>query len=104
MRGRFRVSLSNQVSQGMFKFTDGQETAIVEFVKEHPKLYYKEHGRFHDRLKKEVLWAEISTKMCLQPFDVRKWFESQITRYGKLSKQQSGQAQTVLGLPADGFH
>ena len=29
-------------------FTDCQEHAIVEFVKEHPELY-KEHGLFHNR-------------------------------------------------------
>ena len=73
-------------------FTDSQETAIVEFVKEHPVLYDKEHARFHDRQKKEALWAEISAELKLQPFDVRRWFESQRTRYGKLSKLQSGQA------------
>ena len=73
-------------------FTDSQETAIVEFVKEHPELYDKEHARFHDRQKKEALWAEISAELKLQPFDVRRWFESQRTRYGKLSKLQSGQA------------
>ena len=60
-------------------FTDSQETAIVGFVKEHPELYDKEHARFHDRQK-------------LQPFDVRRWFKSQRTHYGKLSKLQSGQA------------
>ena len=73
-------------------FTDSQETAIVEFMKEHPELYDKEHARFHDRQKKEALWAEISAELKLQPFDVRRWFESQRTRYGKLSKLQSGQA------------
>ena len=36
-------------------FTDSQEHAIVEFVKEHPELYDKEHGRFHDRQAKEAL-------------------------------------------------
>ena len=72
-------------------FTDSQETAIVEFVKEHPELYDKEHARFHDRQKKEALWAEISAELKLQPFDVRRWFESQRTHYGKLSKLQSGQ-------------
>ena len=70
-------------------FTDSQETAIVEFVKEHPELYDKEHARFHDRQKKEALWAEISAELKLQPFDVRRWFKSQRTRYGKLSKLQS---------------
>ena len=36
--------------------------------------------------------AEISAELKLQPFDVRRWFESQRTCYGKLSKLQSGQA------------
>ena len=73
-------------------FTDSQEIAIVEFVKEHPEMYDKENGCFHDRHRKEALWAEISAELKLQPFDVTRWFESQITRYGKLSKLQSGQA------------
>ena len=51
-------------------FSDSQETAIVEFVKEHPELYEKEHARFYDRQKKEALWAEISAELKLQPFDV----------------------------------
>ena len=72
-------------------FTDSHVTAIVEFVKEHPELYDKEHACFHDRQKKEALWAEISAELKLQPFDVRRWFESQRTLYGKLSKLQSGQ-------------
>ena len=73
-------------------FTDTQEVSIVEFVKQHPELYDKEHPRFHDRTRRETLWAEIATELHLQPFDVRRWFESQRTRYGKLSKLQSGQA------------
>ena len=73
-------------------FTDTQEVSIVEFVKQHPELYDKEHPRFHDRTRRETLWAEIAAELHLQPFDVRHWFESQRTRYGKLSKLQSGQA------------
>ena len=73
-------------------FTDSEEVSIVEFVKLHPELYDKEHSRFHDRTRREALWAEISAELKLQPFDVRRWFESQRTRYGKLSKLQSGQA------------
>ena len=61
-------------------------------MNEHPELYDKEHGRFHDRQKKGALWAEISAELKLQPFDVRRFFESKRTRYGKLSRQQSGQA------------
>ena len=36
-------------------FTDSHENAIVEFVKEHPELYDKEHGHFHDRHRKGAL-------------------------------------------------
>ena len=35
-------------------------------------MYDKEHGRFHDRQKKEALWAEISAELKLQPFDGKK--------------------------------
>ena len=73
-------------------FTDSHEAAIVEFVREHSELYDKEKASFHNRQKKEALWAEISAELKLQPFDVRRWFESQRTHYGKLSKLQSGQA------------
>ena len=73
-------------------FTDSGEVSIVEFVKLHPELYDKEHSRFHDRNRREALWAEISAELKLQPFDVRRWFESQRTHYGKLSQLQSGQA------------
>ena len=76
-------------------FTDSQETAIVEFVKEHPELYDKEHAHFHDR-QKEALWAEISAELKLQPFGVRRGFESQRTRYGKLSKLQPGQVPSEM--------
>ena len=63
-------------------FTDSQEISIVEFVKLHPELYDKEHPCFHDMNRREALWAEISAELKLQPFDVRRWFESQRTRYG----------------------
>ena len=77
-------------------FSDSQETAIVEFVKDHPELYGKENARFHDGHRKEALWSEIAEKLNLRSIDVKRWFESQRTRYGKLSKQQSGQAPESL--------
>ena len=88
--------LAAQTARVCATFTDSQETAIMEFVKVHPELYDKEHGRFHDRRKKEDLWAEISAELKLQPFHVRTCFESQRMHYGKLSKQQSGQAQREM--------
>ena len=69
-------------------FTDSQEIAIVEFVKEHPELYDKEHGRFHDRPRKEALWADISAELKLQLFDVRRWFELWKALQASLAKPQ----------------
>ena len=46
-------------------FTDSQEISIVEFVKQHPELYDKDHPRFHDRTRREALWAEISAELKL---------------------------------------
>ena len=77
-------------------FTDSQEISIVEIVKQHKELYDKEHPRVHDRNRREVLWAEISAELKLQPFDVRRWFKSQRTRYGKLPKLQSGKASREM--------
>ena len=82
-------------------FIDSQDISIVEFVKQHPELYDKEHPRFHHRTKREALWAEISAKLKLKPFDVRRWLQSQRTHYGKLSKGDD--QETVLGLSTDGF-
>ena len=61
-------------------------------MKDHPEVYDKKHARFHDRESREAVWSEISAELKLQLFDVRRWFESQRTHYGKLSKLQSGQA------------
>ena len=84
--------LESHSSAKRARVCDSQEAAIVEFVKEHPELYDKENAHFHDGQKKEAFWAEISAELKLQLFDVRRWIESQRTRYGKLSKLQSGQA------------
>ena len=77
-------------------------TAIVEFVKEHTELYDKEHGRFHDRQRKEAIWAEISAELKLQPFDVRRWLWQALQATVWTSPKGDDQ-ETVLGLPADGF-
>ena len=89
-------------------FTDSQEHAIVEFVKQHPGLYDKKNAHFRDRQRKEALWAEISAELKLQPFDVRRWFESENLLWQTIQatvwpSPKGDDQETVLGLPADGF-
>ena len=52
--------------------SDSEEEAIVEFVKQHEELYDKTNDSFKDMQKK--------------------WFDTQHTRYGKLTQTKSGQA------------
>ena len=78
---------------------ESQENAIVEFVKEHTEVYDKEHGRFHDRQRKEALWAEISAELKLQPLNSL-WQALQATVW---PSPKGDDQETVLGLPADGF-
>ena len=67
--------------------SDSDKEAIVEFVKQHKELYDKTNDNFKDKQKKERLWewlAPIKT--------VKKWFDTQHTRYGKLTQTKSRQA------------
>ena len=71
-------------------FSDSQEIVNVEFVKDYSELYDKENGRFHGRHRKEALRSKLAEELNLSAIDIERWFESQRTRYGKLSKQQCG--------------
>ena len=72
--------------------SDSDEEAIVEFVKQHEELYDKTNDSFKDRQKKERLWETLTTTRNLPVSTVKKWFETQHTRYGKLTQTKPGQA------------
>ena len=71
--------------------SDSDEEAIVEFAKEHEELYDKTH-KFKDKHRKEGFWDRLAASRKLSVNTVKKWFETQCTRYGKLTQTQSGQA------------
>ena len=71
--------------------SDSDEEAIVEFVKQHKELYDKTNDNFKDKQKKERLWEQVAATRNL-PMPAKKWFETQHTRYGKLTQTKSGQA------------
>ena len=66
--------------------------AIMEFVKQHEKLYDKTNNSFKDKHKKERLWEILEATRHLPVNTVKKWFKTQHTRYGKLTQTKSGQA------------
>ena len=72
--------------------SDSDEEAIMEFVKQHEKLYDKTNDSFKDKQKKEETWGAASSYRNLPVRTVKKWFDTQHTRYGKLTHTKSGQA------------
>ena len=71
--------------------SDSDEEAIAEFIKQHKELYDKTNDSFKDKQKKEQLWEQLSASRNLPVETVKKWFETQRTRYGKLTQTKSGQ-------------
>ena len=64
--------------------SDSDEEAIVKFVKQHEELYDKTKDSFKDKQKKERLWETLATTST-----VKKLFETQRTRYSKLTQTKS---------------
>ena len=72
--------------------SDSDKEAIVEFIKQHEKLYDKTNDSFKDKQKKERLWEQLASTRNLPIKTVKKWFQTQRTRYGKLTQMKSRQA------------
>ena len=64
----------------------------MEFIKQHEKLYDKTNNSFKDKQKKKRLWEQLAATRNLPVKTVNEWFETQCTRYGKLTQTKSGQA------------
>ena len=70
--------------------SDSDEEAIVEFVKQNAELYDKNYMKFKDNQRKERLLERQAASRNLSVNTVKKWFETQLTRYGKLTYMKSG--------------
>ena len=71
--------------------SDSDEEAIVEFIKQHEEKYDKTNDSFKDKQKKERLLVQLAATRNLPVKTVKKWFDTQHTRYGKLTQTKSGQ-------------
>ena len=74
--------------------SNSDEESIMDFVKQHEELFEKTHVKFKDKQKKERLWETITVTASrnLPVSTLKKWVETQRTRYGKLTQTKSGQA------------
>ena len=98
---RVRTDMDTNVESTQIKLKKGQmksiflsdsdEEAIMEFVKQHKELYDKTNNSFKDTQKKEGLWEQLAATRNLPVKAVKNWFNTQRTRYGKLTQTKSGQ-------------
>ena len=72
--------------------SDSDEEPSWSYVKQHEELYDKTNDSFKDKQKKERLWEQLAATRNLPIKTVKNWFETQRTRYGKLTQTKSGQA------------
>ena len=88
-------STQSRQNKGQMKsifLSDSDEEAIVEFVKQNVELYDKTHAKFQDKHRKEGLWERLAASRNLSVNTVKMCFETQHTRYGKLTPMKSRQA------------
>ena len=88
-------STQSRQKKGQMKsifLSDSDEDAIMEFVKQHEELYDKTNDSFKDMQKKERLWEQLAATINLPVKTWKKWFDTQRTRYGKLTQTKSEQA------------
>ena len=87
-------STQSRQKKGQMKsifLNDSDEEAIVEFVKQHEELYDNTNDSFKDKQKKKGLWEQLAATRNLPVKTVKKWFDTQCSRYGKLTQTKSGQ-------------
>ena len=88
-------STQSRQKKGQMKsifLSDSDKEVIVEFIKQHEELYDKTNNSFKDKQKKERLWEQLAATRNLPIKFMNKWFETEGTRYGKLTQMKSGQA------------
>ena len=70
--------------------SDSDKEAIVDVVKQHEELYDMTNDSFKTSRRKTL--ESLTATRNLPVKTVKKWFETQRTRYGKLTQTKSGQA------------
>ena len=72
--------------------TDSDKEAVVDFVKDSKELYDNIDEHVEEKARKEFLWEQFAKSRKLSVKVCKTWFDSQRTRYGKLTQLKSGQA------------
>jgi len=79
-------------------FTDDEELMLAEWLEAHPYLFNKKLKDYKNADKKNELWSSMAIKLNRDEKMLRVWYKSLRTRYGRLIKKASGQADTDAEL------
>ena len=69
---------------------------VVEYLKENPILYNRKLKEYKDKTKRDACWGIMAERLGISTEDIKKWFQSMRTVYGKVTITKSGQAQAEL--------
>ena len=72
------------------------EAALVDWLKGSPMFWNKGLNAYKCEKQKKELWHKKAAEFKLTPTQLKRWYYTMRTAYGKLSKTQSGQEAKVL--------
>ena len=87
---RVRTDIDTDVESTQSRQKKGQMKSI--FLSDSDEETIVELDSFKDKQKKEQLWEQLAATRNLPVKTVKKWFDTQRTRNGKLIQMKSGQA------------
>ena len=77
-------------------FTAEEEQKLVDFLHDNETIYNKCIMDYKDWSKRETVWDKFCADNNMDKYACQRWFQSQCTRFGKVTNMKSGQVEPQL--------